>query len=98
MTNSEIQTLMRHLHNLEENGKALEEKAKMLEEKLKEVADYSWDFFNLDSIENILVSNHTKTPMIQLNRINIFEKSENDFQKISMDIDKTNKILTINLS
>jgi hypothetical protein len=94
MTNSEIQTLMRHLHNLEENGKALEAKAKMLEEKLKEANSN----FNLDSIENILVSNHTKAAMIQLNRISILEKSEKDFQKISMTIDKTLKILTINLS
>jgi hypothetical protein len=94
MTNSEIQTLMRHLHNLEENGRALEAKAKMLEEKLKEANSN----FNLDNIENILVANHTKTPMIQLNRLNIFEKSENDFQKISMTIDKTLKTLTINLS
>ena len=94
MTNSEIQTLMRHLNNLEENGRALEAKAKMLEEKLKE----SENNFNLDDVENILVANHTKTPMIQLNRLNIFEKSENDFQKISMTIDKTLKTLTINLS
>ena len=89
---------MRHLNNLEEKAKELEVKAKVLEEKLKEANDYSWDFFNLESIENILVVNHTKTPMIQLNRLNIFEKSQDDFQKISMDIDKTNKTLTIKLS
>jgi hypothetical protein len=94
MTNSEIQTLMRHLNNLEENGRALEAKAKMLEEKLKE----SENNFNLDDIENILVSNHTKAAMIQLNRISILEKSENDFQNISISIDKKLKTLTIKLS
>jgi predicted nuclease with TOPRIM domain len=94
MTNSEIQTLMRHLNNLEENGKALEQKANMLEEKLKELENN----FDLDDIENILVSNHTKAAMIQLNRISILEKSEKDFQSISISLDKKLKTLTIKLS